>query len=114
MRSSDFLSCCDRAVGVDANGYGCQRAVTGAGRMGETVGGVENSAVGRADNLLLTRIVIDGNTGMGAGALAGDEVAVSEADQQAALPIGRVGEGDKAIVRHVTMPDDGAGMGRRR
>ncbi len=51
---------------------------------------------------------------MGAGALAGDEVAVREADKQAALPISRIGEGDGAIVRHIGMADDGAGMGRWR
>src|SRR5690242_1783797 len=66
----------------------------------------------RADNLLLARIVIDRDTFMGAGAFAGDEVAVREADKQAALPIGRVGKGDGAIVPHVGSADDGAGMSR--
>lgn len=82
--------------------------------MGESIGRVEDRVMRRADDLLLARIVIDENTFVGAGALAGDEVAVSQADEQAALTISRIGEFDRAIVGHIGMADDGAGMGWRR
>lgn len=79
--------------------------------MGEAVGGVEDRAMRRADDLLLARIVINGDTLVGAGALAGDEIAVRKANEQAALTIGGIGEGERAIAGHVGMADDGAGMG---
>src|SRR5579872_3463432 len=84
--------------------------IAGAGGVGESVGGVEDSAVRRADDLLLARIIIDGDTCMSAGALAGDEVAVCQADQQAALTIGRVGKFDRAIIGHVGISNNGACM----
>lgn len=74
------------------------------------VGGVEDRIMCRADELLLARIVIDSDAFMGAGALAGDEVAVCQADQEAALTIGRVGKFDRAIVGHVGITNNGAGM----
>ena len=81
--------------------------------MGESIGRVEDRVMRRADDLLLARIVIDENTFVGAGTLAGDEVAVSQADEQAALAVGRIGEFDRAIVGHISISDDGAGMGWR-
>ena len=116
MRWSGYLSCGDCAVGVDANRDSWQGSKPGgtlAWYLVETIGGVEDRVVRRTDELLLARVVIDGNTGMGAGALAGHEVTVSETDEQATLTIGRVSEGDGAIVRHVGMADDCAGMGWR-
>ena len=58
----------------------------------------------------MTIVVIDRHAGVGAGTLAGDKVAVGEADEQAALTIGGIGEVDRAIVGHVGMADYGAGM----
>ena len=82
--------------------------------MSEAIGGVEDSAVRRADDLLLARIVVDGYALMGAGTLAGDKAAVGEANEQAALAIGGVREVDRAIVGHVRIADDGAGVRWRR
>lgn len=58
----------------------------------------------------LTIVEIDWHASVGAGAFAGDKVAIGEADEQASLTVGGVGEVDRAVVGHVSVADDGAGM----
>src|SRR5216684_547653 len=59
------------------------------------------------------RIVPDRDARVCAGLLNGNEVAIAHMDQPARLTIGRIGEADRAIVRHIGMPDHRSGMLRR-
>ncbi len=64
----------------------------------------------RADELPTARSVIDRHPHVGTGLFARYEIAVGQAHQYTALAIGRVGEADRAIIRHVGMTDYRAGM----
>ena len=79
------------------DGDGCEGAVAGAGYMIEAVEGVENRSMRGADKLTTTRIIIDWHTLVGAGPFAGNKIAVGEADEQAAIAIGGIGEALRAI-----------------
>ena len=107
---SGFLARRDRAIGIDADIDGGQRAVTGAGEVGEAVIRVEDGAVRGAVELLLAALVVDGHAGVGTGPLAGDKVAVREVDEQAGLSIGWIGEIGRRVGGLVGIADDRAGM----
>ena len=96
-----------------------KRAIPWAGGVGEAVEGIEDGAVRRAVKLLLAALIVDGDTGVGAGSFTGDKVAVREMYEQATLAIGGIGEGYSRVGGLVGVADHGAGMrwrwrGRRR
>ena len=55
--------------------------------MAEAIQWVKNRAVGGADDLVAASIVIDSHSLMCAGSFTGNELAVGEVDEEAALPI---------------------------
>ena len=65
--------------------------------MAETVERVKNRFMGRANDLTTARIVIDRHAYVGAGSFTGNEIAVGEVNEQAALPIGWIIKGCCAI-----------------
>lgn len=109
----------NRAVSIDADTDRTKRAIPWAGGVGEAVEGIEDGAVRRAVKLLLAALIVDGDTGVGAGSFTGDKVAVWEMYEQATLSISGIGEGYSRVGGLIGVAYHGAGMrwrgrGRRR
>jgi len=55
--------------------------------MAEAIERIKNRAMRRTEKLVAARIIIDRHSYVGAGSFTGNEIAVGEVNEQAALPI---------------------------
>ena len=80
------------SVSVDVDGDTRERTIAGTRNMVEAIAGIVNRAMSRADDQFALRIVVHRDPLVPTGALAGNEVAVGETNEQATRPIRRIGE----------------------
>lgn len=97
---------------VGLNLDGGDRPLPWSRDMGEAVCEIEHRTVCRADDQLLHRIIVDRYPLMGAGSFAGNEVPVSQANEQAADAIGSVEKDAGPIDGHTDCTNHDADMGR--
>ncbi|SRR6266567_3811162 len=69
--------------------------------MAEAIERVENRAVRRAEKLLAAAIIIDRHSRVGAGSFAGDEIAVAQVNEQAALRDAGIIQQASRVDRHL-------------
>ena len=65
--------------------------------MAEAIERIKNRAMRRTEKLVAARIIIDRHSYVGTGSFTGNEIAVGEVNEQAALPIGWIIKGRCAI-----------------
>lgn len=79
-------------------GEGCLR---GTGEHSGRPGGVEGGAVAGADQVVAGRIEVHQATGVGAGRVVSNELAVAEMNQDSWIAVRGQGKAERAIRRHV-------------